>query len=71
MYDGEIVENQELNLKSENVIDCEEAIPVMKEYKKIIKGKKKRINKDLISFLISLKKCFRRFEYVNQQYISK
>ena len=41
MYDGEIVENQELNLKSENVIDCEEAIAVMKEYKKIIKGKKK------------------------------
>ena len=41
MYDGEIAENQELNLKSENVIDCEEAIPVMKEYKKIIKGKKK------------------------------
>ena len=41
MYDGEIVENQELSLKSENVRDFEEAIPVMKEYKKIIKGKKK------------------------------
>ena len=55
MYDGEIVENQELNLKSENVIDCEEAIPVMKEYKKIIKGKKKRINKDFDKFFDKFK----------------
>ena len=43
MIDGEIVENEELNLRSENVKNCEDAIPVVKKFDNIIKCKKKGI----------------------------
>ena len=37
LIDGDIVENEELNLRSDNVAYCQEAIPIVKEYETIIK----------------------------------
>ena len=37
LIDGDIVENEELNLRSDNVVYCQEAIPTVKEYETIIK----------------------------------
>ena len=37
LIDGDIVENEELNLRSDNVAYCKEAIPIVKEYETIIK----------------------------------
>ena len=37
LIDGDIVENEELNLRSDNVAYCQEAIPIVKEYERIIK----------------------------------
>ena len=43
MIDGEIFENEELNLRSDNVRNCEDVIPVVKEFDNIINCKKKGI----------------------------
>ena len=43
LIDGEIVENEELNLISDNLKNCEDPIPVVKEFDKIIKCKEKII----------------------------
>ena len=43
LTDGEIVENEELNLILHNLKNCEDPIPVVKEFDKIIKCKKKII----------------------------
>ena len=32
LIDGDIVENEELNLRSDNVAYCQEAIPIVKEW---------------------------------------
>ena len=43
LIDGEVVENEELNLISDILKNCEDPIPVVKEFDKIIKCKKKII----------------------------
>lgn len=43
VIDGGIVENEELNLRSDNVTNCEQAISVVKEFDNIIKCTKKRM----------------------------
>lgn len=43
VIDGGIVENEELNLRSDNVTNCEQAISVVKEFDIIIKCTKKRM----------------------------
>ena len=64
--DGEIVENEELNLKSDNVRNCEEAIPFVKITRKLLSVRRKessicRLNNDFYiknsKRLQSLKKC--------------
>ena len=40
---GEIIENEELNLRSDNVRSCEDIISGVKEFNNIIKCKKKGI----------------------------
>ena len=37
LIDGDIVENEELHLRSDNVAYCQEAIPIVKEHETIIK----------------------------------
>ena len=43
MNNGEIIENEELNLRSDNVRSCEGIISGVKEFNNIIKCKKKGI----------------------------
>ena len=43
VIDVGIVENEELNLRSDNVTNCEQAISVVKEFDNIIKCTKKRM----------------------------
>ena len=43
LVEGEVVENEELNERTKNVTNYEEAIPVVKEYKNIVNVKKKGI----------------------------
>ena len=43
MIDGEIVQNEELNLRSDKVRNSEDATPAVKEFDNIIKCKKKGI----------------------------
>ena len=43
VIDGGIVENEKLNLRSDNVTNCEQPISVVKEFDNIIKCKKKRM----------------------------
>ena len=43
MNNGEIIENEELNLRSDNVRSCEDIIAGVKEFNNIIKCKKKGI----------------------------
>ena len=70
MIDGEIIENEELNLKSDNRRNYKEAISVVEEYKKIIKCTRKGMLKKSDKFKEMLKETGVS-EYVNQQYISK
>ena len=80
MTDGETVENKELNLRSDNVINYENVIPIVEEFDNIIKCKKKgtliwHINKEFYfensNILIGWRKCLRILEKVSQQYVSK
>ena len=43
VIDVGIVENEELNLRSDNVTNCEQAISVVKEFDNVIKCTKKRM----------------------------
>ena len=43
MIDGEIVKNEDLNLRLDNVRNCKDAIPLDKEFDNIMKYKKKGI----------------------------
>ena len=43
MIDGEIIENEELNLKLDTEKNCVEAIPVVKKYENVIKFRKRGI----------------------------
>lgn len=43
LVDGEIVENEDFNFRSNNLRNCEDTIPVVKDFDKIIKFKKKGI----------------------------
>ena len=55
MIDGEIIENEELNLKLDNRRNYKETISVVEEYKKIIKCTRKGMLKKFDKFKEMLK----------------
>ena len=69
MTNGEIVEKEEINLKPDNVRNCEEAIPEVKQYKKIIECKKRGIPN--LAYKLGL--VFKQFkEYISsKKYLRK